>query len=518
VRRLDEHTRFQGQQPYAWLDGRRYGVPPSMVSRATERRLAGDWRGACAAARFDVRFDVDRVSGQYGAQVAAALDADLQHLVPDLVRWHAPRGGPGGLLAAGRTVVLADYHDAVLTAHNPRHIIGNQRIELQLSPGRAEDDRQREDWTQARYLWDARQTPGLLRRMGGGDRAPFFHRDGTPRRPDPVSRDRISLVEQVLTLQDAGRVVEAWQAGGVPPVQAFADSVLWLSPNEDRPPEPFSAMVPLLAPAATAMLAVPAGQGGVVLRAATGPDRAAVLLMLGEGGLRAHRISGSLVEQLPAVPRVLWQRMPDLELLRSGLIEPVELHPLVRAALFPEQPDPGYGPRMPCQTTMERGFVTIDCRTEHHRISLADRHIVAANHSTEELERERTLRALGGRALPCVDAVDTWRGTSHGELPADLAELRNHGVAVVWHANLEEMARLLDADIDLSGIRGPGNQNPLHRLADFAEQDPAVAARLLGAGLDLDARDYDGRTALQCALAAGAPPEVIATMRGAGAE
>ena len=42
-----------------WLAGRRYGVPAEMVALASDRRLAGDWRGACAAARYDVPFTLD---------------------------------------------------------------------------------------------------------------------------------------------------------------------------------------------------------------------------------------------------------------------------------------------------------------------------------------------------------------------------------------------------------------------------------------------------------------------------
>src|SRR5690606_15747592 len=41
-----------------------------------------------------------------------------------------------------------------------------------------------------------------------------------------------------------------------------------------------------------------------------------------------------------------WDQAPDLALLASRLIEPRELHPLVRAALLPDQPDPGYHPRV----------------------------------------------------------------------------------------------------------------------------------------------------------------------------
>src|SRR5262245_35112694 len=70
------------------LRQRRFAVPASMVEQATERRRAGDWLGACAAARIAVDIDLDAAARRYGAEVAAAVEDDLRHLVPDLVRWH----------------------------------------------------------------------------------------------------------------------------------------------------------------------------------------------------------------------------------------------------------------------------------------------------------------------------------------------------------------------------------------------------------------------------------------------
>ncbi|MDN3261581.1 hypothetical protein QWJ26_17525 [Streptomyces sp. CSDS2] len=37
-----------------WQRVRQYAVPPSMIETAAARRAAGDWAGACAAARIDV--------------------------------------------------------------------------------------------------------------------------------------------------------------------------------------------------------------------------------------------------------------------------------------------------------------------------------------------------------------------------------------------------------------------------------------------------------------------------------
>ncbi|NYV77306.1 hypothetical protein HW445_23715, partial [Streptomyces sp. UH6] len=45
-----------------WRRVRAYAVPPSMIATATTRRRAGDWAGACAAARVDVDLDPRTVS------------------------------------------------------------------------------------------------------------------------------------------------------------------------------------------------------------------------------------------------------------------------------------------------------------------------------------------------------------------------------------------------------------------------------------------------------------------------
>jgi hypothetical protein len=62
---------------------RRYDLTPAVVRAATERRLAGDWQGACAAARVDVDHQV-----VLRARTVPALADDLLHLAPELIRWH----------------------------------------------------------------------------------------------------------------------------------------------------------------------------------------------------------------------------------------------------------------------------------------------------------------------------------------------------------------------------------------------------------------------------------------------
>src|SRR5439155_21069378 len=61
---------FPPDEAAAWRRIRRYAVPRWMIERATERRLAGDWQGACAAANGDVLFDLAEVADHCGHDVA----------------------------------------------------------------------------------------------------------------------------------------------------------------------------------------------------------------------------------------------------------------------------------------------------------------------------------------------------------------------------------------------------------------------------------------------------------------
>jgi hypothetical protein len=45
----------------AGIEARRYGVPPTMIEAASERRSAGDWRGACAAADIECFFAAETI-------------------------------------------------------------------------------------------------------------------------------------------------------------------------------------------------------------------------------------------------------------------------------------------------------------------------------------------------------------------------------------------------------------------------------------------------------------------------
>ncbi|GGM36488.1 hypothetical protein ACFFX1_51720 [Dactylosporangium sucinum] len=72
-------------------------------------------------------------------------------------------------------------------------------------------------WDGSRHLWDARHADRLLQRLGGGDRAPHFRRDGRPAdRPQaaPPKDDRAACAEWEDHLRFRGPL-GAWRAAGV---------------------------------------------------------------------------------------------------------------------------------------------------------------------------------------------------------------------------------------------------------------------------------------------------------------
>lgn len=64
---------------------------PGAVDAATARRLAGDWRGACAAVGWSVDVDLDLIAFDHGQQTADRITAGLHVLAPDLVHQYLPR-------------------------------------------------------------------------------------------------------------------------------------------------------------------------------------------------------------------------------------------------------------------------------------------------------------------------------------------------------------------------------------------------------------------------------------------
>jgi hypothetical protein len=166
-----------------WLRIREFAVPPPMIESATARRVAGDWGGACAAARVDVDLNLRGLAKTRGSELAGLVRADLRRLAPDLLRWHMPRIAPDGVLRPGLTVTLARYTAAGgagphLVARTAPAWAGRvQRISLALwepgggpcpHPHPRPDKLFRLDLH--RHLWDAGRAGELAGRRGGPDR------------------------------------------------------------------------------------------------------------------------------------------------------------------------------------------------------------------------------------------------------------------------------------------------------------------------------------------------------------
>ncbi|MFE6745210.1 hypothetical protein ACFVGM_05095 [Kitasatospora purpeofusca] len=326
-----------------WLHVREFAVPASVIETATARRLAGDWAGACAAARVDVDLDLRSAARRHGRELADQLRRDLRVLAPDLLRWHLPRVAPVGLLRPGLTLSLARYDAVHLVVRTPPgRASGGQRFSLALQDGTAP------------------------RRPAHG-RAPEHPADASHPHPHPSPRFRLDLHRH---LWDAGRSAELPLRSGGP--ERWAAEARILLRAEGRPD----------------------GAGAVRVRLGARE----VVVGTGFGGPPVPSV-------LPVLPDAAVRVPPDLELLQAGLIGPEGLHPLVAAALAPTAapaappPHPGGGPS-PGRPRVVR------CRGSLHRIGLVDGVLTALDHRPDEIRREELLMELTGTPLPCLQAID----------------------------------------------------------------------------------------------------------------
>ncbi|MFF3499986.1 ankyrin repeat domain-containing protein [Streptomyces sp. NPDC003247] len=512
---------------------RRYAVPRDMIERAAERRAAGDWRGACAAAGVDVAVDLAEVAEHFGSDVAEALEDDLRHLVPDLVRWHLPRVlGGRTTLDTDRTVVLARYRPVeaaerrrstpYLHLTTPAMLEGPQRITLEFRTVVAETavgvfGRSTEDWRHARHLWDARHTADLASRYGGGERPPFFHPDGRPRTADelptadPGPADPAARAEWATLLHQKGDVRAAFTAAGIELDLTPPTGPGWYRADPEQLIGALALDHTRLAPEIRRLSDQGLGDRFVI----AGDWRTNVLLEPTESapgaGLRARAANQDDTENVPFLAEALWRRLPDLDLMRAGGVEPRHLHPLVREALFPALDVTGgpVGPPGPAAPAPVR----VRCRGAWHEVGFRPGGLLHMPHSDDEQRREQALRAFGGAVAGCFAVQQTWT-SGEGRLPKALRAQRQDLFLRAQHGDTHGVLALLDAGVD-PRVRDAGGRTLLHVLHQL-DHEPLLP-RLLAEGLDLEAQDHRYRTPLYVAVNDGGSRALVEAFLAVGA-
>ncbi|PWI14897.1 hypothetical protein DI272_12535 [Streptomyces sp. Act143] len=371
-----------------WQRVREYAVPLSMIETSAARRAAGDWAGACAAARVDVDLDLRAVRSRHGTEVTARLRADLRRLAPDLLRWHMPRTAPDGRLRPGLTLSLARYQGAA-----PLHLV------VRTPPA----------WA------DAGQRMALALWEESGDSGPAHHPH-----PHPDRRFRLDLHRH---LWDAERSGELWRRC------ADDSDATWARAR-------WAAEAELL------FRADGRPRGAFTVR--LGARNRAVLELVAPDDTHAPTFRPvreepppQEVAALPVLPEAAARVLPDLELVRAGLVPVDRLHPLVAGALAAHCP----AVEAAVPVAEVRDPHRVECRGEVHRIALRNGVLTAVDHDPEQLRREELLVALGGPPLPCLRAIDAVHRSPEA-LPA-VRERLGHGDVVGALAVVE-------------GLLGPG--------------------------------------------------------------
>ncbi|GAB3669654.1 hypothetical protein GCM10027589_37570 [Actinocorallia lasiicapitis] len=424
-----------------WQRVREYAVPPSMIETATARRAVGDWAGACASARIDIDFDLRAVRDRHGTEFVTRLRADLRRLAPDLLRWHMPRIAPGGRLRPGLTLSLSRYGRS-----------GTTPVQLVVrTPPAWADAGQR----MSLALWDER-----------GDGAPRHHPH-----PHPARRFRLDLHPHLWDSSRCGELAArcgafpaspdhplAWRQGQVRSDPSDVNEHAWASAR--------------WAAEAELLLGAEGDSSGVFTVRLGARDLRAFELVAPDGhhvpAFRPLReaLPPQVVVALPVLPEAAARTLPDLALLRAGLVAADRLHPLVAEALSASGAEPAPGPE-----PRPGDPHTVECRGDVHRIALLDGVLTAVDHDPAQLRREELLVALGGPALPCLRAIDAVHRDpqalpavrerlGHGDVTGALAVVEGLlGPAAVLRdgplrATLESSAaRRLDHGLFRSGLR-----------------------------------------------------------------
>ncbi|WP_051717659.1 ankyrin repeat domain-containing protein [Streptomyces sp. NRRL F-5727] len=349
-------------------------------------------------------------------------------------------------------------------------------------------------------------------------RLPFLHLDGTPLTPEELpdeapdsDSDPAALAEWIAVLQARGAHTEAYAAAGLgldltPPPQG---------PRSYRQLD-VAGLTSFIAPDLTRLAhetrrLAQAGRGSAFRLDLDWRGHLRVELDPGAPEGTPPRVSGRERGQeagIPRLPTYVWQRLPDIGLLRAGRIRPEDLHPLVTAALFPDLGGPVTGPPGP----RTPGPVRVRCGGIWHEVVQRDG-VLTGPHTEQERQRELALRAFGGTISGCFAAQAAWT-SGRDRLPRALREQRNALFLHAQHGDTPAVVALLDAGTDphVRDLKGRGLLHVLH-LLDHRELLP----RLLAAGLDLEAKDKAARTPLQTAVHEGGSVELVRELLAAGA-
>lgn len=365
-----------------WQRVREYAVPPSMIEAAAARRAVGDWAGACAAARIDIDFDLRTVRNRYGTEFVTRLRADLRRLAPDLLRWHVPRVAPDGRIRPGLTISLSRYGRSGTTPSQlvvrtpPAWADAGQRMSLALwdehdngAPGHHPHPHpaRRFRLDLHRHLWDSTRCGELASRCGA-DAAPTSVRSD---RPDPLAWLEGPVRLDSSDVNDHSWALARWAAEAEVLLRAEGDS-----------------------------------SGVFAVRLGARDRRAFELVAPDDHHVPTFRpvreaLPPQVVAALPVLPEAAARILPDLALLRAGLVAADRLHPLVAKALSASGTEPAPGPE-----DQPGDPHRVQCRGDVHRIALRNGVLTAVDHDPAELRREELLIALGGPGLPCLRAID----------------------------------------------------------------------------------------------------------------
>ncbi len=233
-----------------------------------------------------------------------------------------------------------------------------------------------------------------------------------------------------------------------------------------------------------------------------------IFLEAGSTGVTARVVGERVDSSHIELTEVYWRRLPDLDLLRAGLLTPDELHPLVRRGPLPRPAaDRVRSPRPAFPSP-----VRLRCGDGWHEV-VSGGGTLRIPHDEDEQRRERAMRALGGAVAGCFAAQRSWT-TGQGRLPKKLRFQRRDLFMHALHGDTGAVLHLLDEGVD-PHVRDGRQRTLLHvlHLIDWER----VLPRLLEAGLDVNAEDYEERTLLHHAVASYGTPALVEALRAAGA-